>query len=127
MPKPVCVTSLGSSCSRFPSAISQAKLALVNMLNGGPPKPTFGPGPFERGVRQRPTLVQNVETLAHLGLLVRHGADWFRQLGTAGDPGSTLITVSGAVANPGVYEIEQGTLLTELLDTAGLTETLAPC
>ena len=56
---------------------------MVSALNGGPAKPTFAPPlPFERGVRGRPTLVQNVETLAHLALIARHGAGWFRELGT---------------------------------------------
>jgi NADH:ubiquinone oxidoreductase subunit F (NADH-binding) len=104
--------------------ISGQSSALVNVLSGGPAKPTFGPRPSQRGVRKRPTLVQNVETLAHLALIVRNGARWFRQLGTPGDPGSTLVTLSGAVACPGVYEIEHGMPLVDLLNTAGITEQL---
>jgi NADH:ubiquinone oxidoreductase subunit F (NADH-binding) len=94
--------------------------ALINHLNGGPAKPTFTPPmPFEQGVRRRPTLVNNVETLAHLALIARHGAAWFRQLGTPGQPGSTLITLSGPVAHPGVYEIEHGASLSSLIEAAG--------
>ncbi len=98
--------------------------ALVNALSGGEAKPTFGPRPFERGVRGCPTLVQNVETLAHLGLIVRHGAGWFRQAGTARDPGTALVTLAGTVASAGVYEIEHGAPLADLLQSAGLTEDL---
>ena len=98
--------------------------ALVNAINGGEAKPSFGPRPFQSGVRRRPTLVQNVETLAHLGLIARYGAAWFRETGTNLDPGSTLVTLSGAVSAPGVYEIEHGAPLTELLDHAGLTDDL---
>jgi NADH:ubiquinone oxidoreductase subunit F (NADH-binding) len=105
--------------------ISGQSSALVNALSGGPAKPTFGPRPFERGVRHRPTLVQNAETLAHVALIVRHGASWFRQLGTVHDPGSTLVTLSGAVASPGVYEIEHGMPLVDLLESAGVTEELS--
>ena len=94
-------------------------------LSGAEPKPAFRARPFERGVRRRPTLVQNVETLAHLALIVRHGAGWYRQAGTAADPGSTLVTLSGAVASPGVYEIEHGAPLADLLASAGQTEELA--
>jgi len=100
--------------------------ALVNTLNGGPPKPTFvPPRAFERGVGKRPTLVQNIETLAHIGLIARHGAAWFRQAGTAEEPGTTLVTLLGAVARPGVYEIELGTTLHDVLTAAGgLTHSL---
>jgi NADH:ubiquinone oxidoreductase subunit F (NADH-binding) len=93
--------------------------ALVNLINGGEAKPTFGPMLFERGVSRRPTLVQNVETLAHIALIARNGSDWFRELGTDGDPGSTLITITGAVQAPGVYEIDRAMHLEALLETAG--------
>lgn len=94
--------------------------ALVNYLGGGPAKPTFTPPlPFEQGLRRRPTLVDNVETLAHVALIARHGAPWFRQLGTPSQPGSALVTLSGPVADPGVYEIEHGASLASLIDAAG--------
>lgn len=102
--------------------VSGQSSALVNAISRGPGKPSFGPRPFERGVRGRPTLVQNVETLAHLALIARHGAGWFRQLGTPRDPGSTLVSLSGAVASPGVYEIELGMPLADLLGIAGFTD-----
>ncbi|MGC2374336.1 MAG: NADH-ubiquinone oxidoreductase-F iron-sulfur binding region domain-containing protein [Solirubrobacteraceae bacterium] len=96
--------------------------ALVSHLNGGAPKPTFSPPmPFERGVRRRPTLVNNAETLAHVALIARHGARWFRQLGLADQPGSTLVTLSGPLAYPGVYEVEYGASLSSLIDAAGGT------
>ncbi|MFI5005334.1 MAG: NADH-ubiquinone oxidoreductase-F iron-sulfur binding region domain-containing protein [Solirubrobacterales bacterium] len=101
------------------SYVAGQESALVNLLGGGPALPTFTPPrPFERGVRGRPTLVCNVETLAHLALIARHGPEWFRELGTAAQPGSALITLSGPVAYPGVYEIEHGSPLSALLDAA---------
>jgi NADH:ubiquinone oxidoreductase subunit F (NADH-binding) len=103
------------------SYLSGQESALVNYLSGGQSKPSYGMRPFERGVRRAPTLVQNVETLSHLALIARHGASWFRELGTPEDPGSALITLTGAVAAPGVYEIEHGMPLSELLATAGVT------
>jgi NADH:ubiquinone oxidoreductase subunit F (NADH-binding) len=94
--------------------------ALVNYLNGGPAKPTFTPPmPFEQGVRRRPTLINNAETLAHVALIARHGASWFRKLGTPSQPGSALVTLSGPLANPGVYEIEHGASLSSLIEAAG--------
>jgi NADH:ubiquinone oxidoreductase subunit F (NADH-binding) len=96
--------------------------ALVNHLNGGVPKPTFSPPmPFERGVRRRPTLVNNAETLAHVALIARYGPRWFRELGLAEQPGSTLVTLSGPIAYRGVYEVEHGASLSSLLDAAGGT------
>lgn len=102
--------------------VSSQETALVNFLNGGPGKPTFTPPrPFEKGAQGRPTLVANVETLAHIGLIARFGAHWFRQVGqaAAGAAGSALITVSGAVRRPGVYEIALGLPLGDLLERAG--------
>jgi NADH:ubiquinone oxidoreductase subunit F (NADH-binding) len=94
--------------------------ALVHWLNGGEAKPTFTPPrPFERGVRGRPTLVQNVETLANLGLIARYGADWFRGRGTPDEPGTALVTILGAVRRPGVVEIELGTPLRRVLERCG--------
>ena len=94
--------------------------ALVQFLNGGPALPTFTPPrPFERGVGGAPTLVQNVETLAHLGLIVRFGAEWFRSAGTIDEPGTALVTLSGAVRVPGVYEIPLGRPLRALVGDAG--------
>jgi NADH:ubiquinone oxidoreductase subunit F (NADH-binding) len=96
--------------------------ALVNHLNGGPALPVFTPPmPFQRGVGRRPTLINNAETLAHVALIARHGSGWFRELGTAAEPGSALVTLSGPVAYPGVYEVEQGSSLRSLIDAAGGT------
>jgi len=96
--------------------------ALVNHLGGGPAIPTFTPPMiFEQGVRRRPTLMSNAETLAHLALIARHGSRWFRELGTASQPGSALVTLSGPVAHPGVYEVEHGAPLASLIDAAGGT------
>ena len=100
--------------------VAGEETAIVDHLNGGPGKPTFvPPRPYERGVRGRPTLIYNVETLASLALISRYGGHWYREVGTAEDPGSTLITITGAVASPGVYEIAGGTPLVTLLNAAG--------
>src|SRR6266511_2549752 len=100
--------------------VAGEETALVHWLNGGPATPTSTPPrPFQRGVEGRPTLVDNVETLAHLAQVLRFGPEWFRQLGTPEEPGSTLLTVSGAVATPGVHELPLGSPLAGLLQLAG--------
>jgi NADH:ubiquinone oxidoreductase subunit F (NADH-binding) len=100
--------------------VSGEESAVISHLNGGPALPTFvPPRPYERGYRGRPTLVQNPETLAQIALIARFGPEWFRELGTDADPGSALVTISGAVAAPGVYELAFGTPMTELVAAAG--------
>src|SRR5207253_8170108 len=66
-----------------------------------------------------PTLVDNVETLAHVTVALAEGADWFREVGTADSPGTVLCTVSGAVAHAGVGEFAMGTPLREIIETLG--------
>ena len=94
--------------------------ALIHWLNGGDAKPTLvPPRPFQRGVGGKPTLVQNVETLACIALIVRSGAARFASVGDAEEPGTRLITVSGAVQRPGVYEVPCGITLGHALEAAG--------
>lgn len=94
--------------------------ALVGWLAGGDGRPTQSPPrPTERGVDGRPTLVSNVETLAHAALIARFGAGWFRTAGRPDDPGTTLVTVGGAVNRPGVYEVALGTRIADALSVAG--------
>jgi NADH:ubiquinone oxidoreductase subunit F (NADH-binding) len=103
-----------------PHYVAGQETALVNYLNAGQAVPTFTPPRvYESGVGGRPTLVNNPETLANIALVARYGAGWFRELGTAAEPGSVLITVSGPVKVPGVYEIELGTSLGALVGAAG--------
>ena len=107
--------------------VAGEETALVNALNGNAGKPSVKPPyPFERGVGGAPTLVQNAETLAHVALIARFGSSWFRSLGTEKEPGTALVTASGAVARPGVYEVELGTRISELvLQAGGVTEPLS--
>jgi NADH:ubiquinone oxidoreductase subunit F (NADH-binding) len=94
--------------------------AVVNWVGRATPIP-LGKAPrmTERGLRGRPTLVQNVETLAHLGLVGRHGAEWFRQVGTADEPGTMLVTLAGSLVAPGVFEVAIGTRTSDVLALAG--------
>jgi NADH:ubiquinone oxidoreductase subunit F (NADH-binding) len=96
--------------------------AIVQHLSGGPALPTMSPyRTAERGVRGRPTLLANAETFAHLALVARHGAGWFRAVGTDAEPGTALAAVRGAVREPGVVEVPLGTPMAELLARVGGT------
>ncbi|GAB3827126.1 NADH-ubiquinone oxidoreductase-F iron-sulfur binding region domain-containing protein [Dactylosporangium cerinum] len=94
--------------------LSGEESAVVSVLSGGRAVPRDKLRRVtESGVGGAPTLVQNVETLAQLALVARHGADWFRRSRTF------LATVTGPVGRPGVYEVPHGVALAALLSAAG--------
>jgi NADH:ubiquinone oxidoreductase subunit F (NADH-binding) len=96
--------------------------AAVHFVNDADARPTsIPPRPFERGIAGRPTLVQNVETLAHVALIARFGDAWYRQAGLSRTPGTALVTVHG-VAQPGVREIELGARLGDLAASWGVSQ-----
>jgi NADH:ubiquinone oxidoreductase subunit F (NADH-binding) len=91
-----------------PRFLAGQESALVNRLAGGPAIPAFVPPRVtERGLGGAPTLVQNVETLAHLALIARYGPRWFRELGTRAEPGTMLATVHTSYGEQ-VVEAELG-------------------
>ncbi len=96
--------------------------AVVNYINSGKGKPmTVPPRVSERGVGKKPTLVQNVESLAYAALIARYGDVWYRSAGRLSSKGTALVTVSGAVKDAGVWEIELGTPFGEVAQEAGAT------
>jgi len=105
---------LVSAPARF---LAGEESALASLVSGGAAVPRFTPPRvFARGVDGRPTLVQNVETLAHLALIARYGAGWFRRLGEPEEPGTMLCTLHQADGSVTVAEAAIGTPLTALLD-----------
>ncbi len=94
--------------------------ALFNSLEGfrGEPrqKPPF---PTTNGLFGRPTVINNPETLVNVLDIVTDGGDAYAAIGTEGSNGSKLFCLSGRVARPGVYEVDFGATLGELLDLAG--------
>jgi NADH:ubiquinone oxidoreductase subunit F (NADH-binding) len=93
--------------------------AVTHWAERGVPVPTGRPPRLGGPGRGPAALVNNVETLAHLALIMRHGASWFRAVGTPAEPGSMLVTILGAVRYPGVHEIEPGTPVSRVLELAG--------
>jgi NADH-quinone oxidoreductase subunit F len=74
------------------------------------------PFPTVAGLWQKPTTINNVETLMNIPQIVRKGGAWYRQMGTERSKGTKVFSVSGDVASPGVYELELGTPLRELVE-----------
>jgi len=95
--------------------------AVVSYLSGHGALPRRGAQPAAQvGIGNRPTVVNNAETLAHLALVARFGAAWFAQAGTPEAPGSTLITLAGSVAVPGlVVEILGPVTIGHVLERMG--------
>lgn len=105
-----------------PGYVAGEETAAIRAINGGPAKPTDKPPrPFQHGVLGHPTLVSNVETLANLPFLQRHGAAEFRSLGTPASPGTFLVTVTGAGRPPALYEVPHGFAVADLLGLHGVS------
>lgn len=104
-----------------PGYVAGEETAAVRALNGGPAKPTDKPPrPFEEGVGRLPTMVSNVETLALIPFIARHGAEAFRAQGTSASPGTFLATITGAGKPPALYELPHGLAFTDLLESHGV-------
>jgi NADH:ubiquinone oxidoreductase subunit F (NADH-binding) len=98
--------------------------ALMNSLEGKRGEARFKP-PFPpvNGLFSKPTIINNVETLAVIPRIILKGAEWFSAIGTEKSKGTKIFSVSGDVARPGVYELAMGSTLRELvIDLAGATD-----
>ena len=80
------------------------------------------PFPPQSGLWQKPTIINNVETLMNIPQIILNGAQWFNQLGTERSKGTKVFSVSGDVKKPGVYELVLGSHLRELVEGLALAE-----
>jgi len=90
--------------------------ALIESLEGkrGHPR-NKPPYPVTEGLWAKPTVVNNVETLANVPEIILHGASWFRGYGTEKCPGTKVFTIIGNVTTPGLIEVEMGTTLRDII------------
>ncbi len=114
---------------QFPGRyVAGEESALASAVGGGRGVPRFRPDKsVPLSVARQPVLVHNAETLAHVALIARYGADWFREVGAPEAPGTCLVTVSGGVECPGVVEVATGTPVSEIIGRARLSGPLRPC
>jgi NADH-quinone oxidoreductase subunit F len=94
--------------------------ALIASLEGrrGMPRPR-PPFPAVSGLWGRPTVINNVETLASVGLIFQHGADWYAEYGTEKSKGTKTFALVGNIARPGLVEVPLGTTLREMIFDIG--------
>lgn len=100
--------------------------ALIESLESKRGEPRLKPPfPVNQGYLGKPTVVNNVETLALVPHIIQQGAEWFKQIGTKSSSGSKVFSVSGDCAKPGIYEFEFGIKIFELLQAVGAHNTKA--
>jgi len=94
--------------------------ALLTSLEGERGNPRLKPPfPATEGLYRKPTVINNVETLANLPLILQYGPEWYTRMGTEKSPGIKLFALSGQVKRPGVYELPLGTPLRTLIEEYG--------
>lgn len=94
--------------------------ALLESIEGRMGQPRLRPPfPAVAGLYNRPTVINNVETLTNVPLIIQRGAAWYRSLGTEKSPGVKIFSLSGCVKKPGNYELPLGTTFRELIYTHG--------
>ncbi|EFS21720.1 protein HymB [Fusobacterium gonidiaformans 3-1-5R] len=94
--------------------------ALIQSMQGerGEPK-SKPPYPAQSGYLGKPTVVNNVETLLNVPLIIQHGSEWFREIGTEKSPGTKVFALAGKVNNVGLVEVPMGTTLREIIYEIG--------
>ena len=94
--------------------------ALLQSIEGnrGMPRPR-PPFPAVKGLWERPTVINNVETLANIPVIINKGADWFNKIGTATTKGTKVFALTGKVNNSGLIEVPMGTTLREIIFDVG--------
>lgn len=97
--------------------------ALMDSIEGKRGEPRYRPPfPPSQGLWQKPTIINNVETLMNVPPIILKGADWFNRIGTGQSKGTKVFSVSGDVQAPGTYELVMGSSLKELVEDLALAE-----
>ncbi len=103
-----------------PTYVAGEETAALNAIEGALAKPRKKPPyPGEAGLHGQPTTVNNVETLAHVPWILRHGADAYRAIGVRSSSGTMLFTLPDSLRNPGVVELPFGVTWRHLIETVG--------
>lgn len=94
--------------------------ALIHSIEGERGEPTFKPPfPAEKGLWNKPTVVNNVETLANIPIIITNGVEWFRSIGSENSKGTKVFALAGKINNVGLVEVPMGTPLREIIYDIG--------
>lgn len=94
--------------------------ALIESMEGNRGNPRYKPPfPGVEGAWKKPTVVNNVETISNVPAIIKKGANWYRELGTANCPGTKVYTILGDVTQPGLCEVDMGTSLRTIIEQYG--------
>lgn len=94
--------------------------AMLSSIEGKKGRPRLKPPyPTQSGLWGKPTIINNVETLANIPKIIENGAEWYRSLGTQDSPGTKLISLSGDVNNRGLFEVPFGMSFAQIIDDYG--------
>lgn len=100
--------------------VCEEETALIHSMEGGRGEPTTKPPyPAESGYWGKPTVVNNVETLANIAQIILKGVEWFRSIGTKNSPGTKVFALAGKINNVGLVEVPMGTTLREVIFEIG--------
>lgn len=105
------------TCTGAGAYICGEETALLESVEGYRGCPRLKPPyPTDSGLRGKPTLINNVETLANIPTIILKGGEWYGRIGDPHSPGTKLMCVSGFVKRPGLYEVDTGTTLADLIN-----------
>lgn len=104
------------SCTGAGAYVCGDETALLDSIEGFRGCPRLKPPyPTDMGLRNKPTVINNIETLANIPTIIKKGGEWYSKIGSPNSPGTKLMSVSGFVKRPGLYEVDTGTTLGELI------------
>lgn len=97
-----------------------ALMRSIEGKRGNPrPKPPF---PAKAGLWEKPTVLNNVETLANIGSIIANGSDWYKEMGTEKSPGTKIFSITGDIENVGCVEVPIGTTIDTIVNKIGIVQ-----
>jgi len=102
------------------SYVAGEETALMESIEGKSSRPRSRPPfPAAYGVWGKPSTINNVKSLSYVAEIIRNGSDWFKSTGTESSSGTAIVCLSGDISNPGMYEVEMGLSIGDVIEKLG--------